>query len=237
MADGSAPSSDLTGWRKAPFTGAGITYDVYEKGAGPGVVLIPEIPGITPRGARPGRPPGRAGFTVVIPSLFGTPGRAMSVDTPAGVFARLCVSAEFRAFATNARGRSPSTCVRSPATWRPHPGPGRRRDRHVLHRRVRAGHGGGRVVLAPVHEPALGAVPARRGRRRDPGVSEAGAGRVAERTADGLCVLGLRFTRTARSRTNASPRSAPGSATRSRSSSWTPPRATPAASAGAPTPS
>src|SRR5262249_2344343 len=41
----SAPTSDLTGWRSAPFTGAGITHDVYEKGTGPGVVLLPEIPG------------------------------------------------------------------------------------------------------------------------------------------------------------------------------------------------
>ena len=41
---GSAPTSDLTGWKQAPFTGAGLTYDCYEKGEGPGVVLIPEIP-------------------------------------------------------------------------------------------------------------------------------------------------------------------------------------------------
>lgn len=42
------PTSDLTGWRSEAFTGAGITHDCYEKGAGPGVVLIPEVPGITP---------------------------------------------------------------------------------------------------------------------------------------------------------------------------------------------
>ncbi|HEX9177083.1 MAG TPA: dienelactone hydrolase, partial [Mycobacterium sp.] len=44
-----APEADLTGWTAAPFTAEGITHDVYRKGEGPGVVLIPEIPGLTPQ--------------------------------------------------------------------------------------------------------------------------------------------------------------------------------------------
>ena len=43
-----SPEADLTGWSVAPFTGGGFTYDVYRKGEGPGVVLIPEMPGIHP---------------------------------------------------------------------------------------------------------------------------------------------------------------------------------------------
>jgi hypothetical protein len=39
---------DLDSWRRAPFTGGGLTYDCFEKGEGPGVVLIPEIPGLSP---------------------------------------------------------------------------------------------------------------------------------------------------------------------------------------------
>ena len=44
-----APEADLTGWTAAPFTAAGYTHDVYRKGEGPGVVLIPEMPGTAPR--------------------------------------------------------------------------------------------------------------------------------------------------------------------------------------------
>ncbi|MDQ2635562.1 MAG: dienelactone hydrolase, partial [Actinomycetota bacterium] len=43
-----APEADLTGWTAAPFSAAGLTYDVYRKGQGPGVVLIPEMPGLHP---------------------------------------------------------------------------------------------------------------------------------------------------------------------------------------------
>lgn len=43
-----APEADLSGWTAAPFTAAGYTHDVYRKGEGPGVVLIPEMPGLHP---------------------------------------------------------------------------------------------------------------------------------------------------------------------------------------------
>jgi dienelactone hydrolase len=43
-----APEADLTGWTAEPFTAAGYTHDVYRKGEGPGVVLIPEMPGLHP---------------------------------------------------------------------------------------------------------------------------------------------------------------------------------------------
>jgi len=43
-----APAADLTGWTVAPFSAAGYTHDVYRKGEGPGVVLIPELPGMSP---------------------------------------------------------------------------------------------------------------------------------------------------------------------------------------------
>ena len=43
-----APEADLSGWRWHQYPAAGYTHDVYRKGAGPGVVLIPELPGIHP---------------------------------------------------------------------------------------------------------------------------------------------------------------------------------------------
>ena len=72
----SAPEADLTGWSVEPFTGGGYTHDVYRKGEGPGVVLIPEIPGIHPGVLGLGNHLVDNSFTVAIPSLFGEPGRA-----------------------------------------------------------------------------------------------------------------------------------------------------------------
>jgi len=38
------PTADLSGWARGPFSACGYTQDVYQKGQGPGVVLMPEIP-------------------------------------------------------------------------------------------------------------------------------------------------------------------------------------------------
>lgn len=99
---GMAPVSGLAGWRRTPFTAAGYTHDCYEKGKGPGVVLLPELPGITPEVLGLADHLVAEGFTVVIPSLFGKPGQSGSPPHMAMVGARVCVSREFRAFALNA---------------------------------------------------------------------------------------------------------------------------------------
>ena len=39
----------LDGWTKGSFTAAGFTHDTYRRGTGPGVLVVHEIPGITPR--------------------------------------------------------------------------------------------------------------------------------------------------------------------------------------------
>src|SRR5690349_6473650 len=98
----SAPRATLDGWAVSSFSGGAHTHDCYEKGAGPGVVLIPEIPGLTPEVLGLGQHLVDEGFTVVIPSPFGTPGREQSVGYVAASVARLCISSEFRAFATRA---------------------------------------------------------------------------------------------------------------------------------------
>ena len=38
----------LDGWQAGTFSAAGISHDTYRKGSGPGVVVVPEMPGITP---------------------------------------------------------------------------------------------------------------------------------------------------------------------------------------------
>ena len=97
-----APEADLTGWTAAPFTAEGITHDVYRKGEGPGVVLIPEIPGLTPQVLALGNYLVDNGFSVASPSVFGEPGQPLSVGYLVPTMARACVAREFMAFATNA---------------------------------------------------------------------------------------------------------------------------------------
>lgn len=90
----------LDAWSRAPFTHDGLTRDVYTRGAGPGVVLVHEIPGITPKVARFADEVVAAGFTVAMPSLLGEPGRARSTAYELQSIARLCVAGEFTTWAT-----------------------------------------------------------------------------------------------------------------------------------------
>jgi dienelactone hydrolase len=74
---------------------------VHVAGAGPGVIVMAEMPGISPHVARFARWVRDAGFTVYMPSLFGRDGAVPKADEGAVAFQRACVSAEFRAFAAN----------------------------------------------------------------------------------------------------------------------------------------
>lgn len=78
-----------------------ITKVVYVAGDGPAVIVMTEMPGISPHVARFSRWVRDAGFTVYMPSLFGRDGAVPGVDEGIATFKRACVSAEFRAFATN----------------------------------------------------------------------------------------------------------------------------------------
>jgi dienelactone hydrolase len=85
------------------FTPREITLDdvgkvVHVAGAGPAVIVMTEMPGISPHVARFSRWVRDAGFTVYMPSLFGRDGAVPNADEGAAVFRRVCVSAEFRAF-------------------------------------------------------------------------------------------------------------------------------------------
>jgi dienelactone hydrolase len=79
----------------------GVTKKVHIAGKGPAVIVMAEMPGISPHVARFARWVREAGFTVYMPSLFGRDGALASADEGAEVFQRACVSAEFRAFAAN----------------------------------------------------------------------------------------------------------------------------------------
>ena len=75
---------------------------VYRRGRGPAVLVISEVPGITPQVARFGRTVADAGFSVWMPQLFGTPMKPMNPLYAAQTLTRLCISREFRVLAANA---------------------------------------------------------------------------------------------------------------------------------------
>ncbi|MGW6200093.1 dienelactone hydrolase family protein [Kribbella sp. NPDC055110] len=189
-------NADLGSWRRAPFSGGGLTFDCFEKGEGPGVVLIPEIPGLTPEVAAFGEHLVSEGFTVVIPSPFGTPGRPETTGYALGVLARLCVSKEFRCFAANAE-RPITKYLRAVATDLAARTPGR--GVGVIGMCFTGGFALATavedVVKAPVLSQPSTPFPVSAKLRRDPGLSERELETVKERTrTDGLCVLGMRFS-------------------------------------------
>ena len=78
-----------------------VTKRVHVAGNGPAVIVMTEMPGISPHVARFARWVRDAGFTVYMPSLFGRDGAVPDAEEGAAVFQRACVSAEFRAMAAN----------------------------------------------------------------------------------------------------------------------------------------
>src|ERR1044072_2732561 len=75
----------------------GLAKRVYAAGRGPAVIVMSEMPGISPQVARFARWVREAGFTVYMPSLFGRDGAVPQADEGMAVLQRACVSAEFRA--------------------------------------------------------------------------------------------------------------------------------------------
>jgi dienelactone hydrolase len=74
---------------------------VYVGGVGPAVVVMTEMPGISPHVARFARWVRGAGFTAYMPSLFGRDGAVPQAEEGAETFQRACISAEFRALGGN----------------------------------------------------------------------------------------------------------------------------------------
>jgi dienelactone hydrolase len=186
---------ELPGWQLDSFTSEGLTRTVYRAGEGPGVVVIHEVPGVTPKVMAFAQRVVDAGFTVAMPSLFGTPNRAMTMPYALKSMAGGCVSKEFHALAL--RSTSPMTqwCRALAAD---------------LHERA-GGPGVGAVgmcftgnfalammvddrMLAPVlSQPSL-PFPVSKKHKQDLNLSDADLARVKQRADAGQCVLGLRFT-------------------------------------------
>jgi dienelactone hydrolase len=185
----------LAGFDSFEFAHDGGTRTVYRRGNGPGVVVMHEVPGITPTVAAFATRVANAGFRVFAPNLFGTPGRPPTPGYLAGQMLRACVAREFRVLAADAS---------SPITeWL-----------RALCRRAHAECGGRGVgalgmcltgnfalalmldasVLAPVlSQPSL-PLPLGAARRAGLHLAPGDLERVRERASGGCGVLGLRFT-------------------------------------------
>ena len=168
---------------------------LYRTGSGPAVIVMSEIPGITPHVAGFATRVAECGFTAVVPHLFGEDGCSPSGRVIAASMVEVCISKEFHLLA---KGRT-SPVIR----WL-------RGLARIEHDRC-GGPGVGAVgmclsggfalammveesVVAPVlSQPSL-PLPIGVSRKRDLGMSKEDLSHVKRRADEGVCVLGLRFT-------------------------------------------
>jgi dienelactone hydrolase len=188
-------ASALEGFTESSFTHEAATRTIFRRGSGPGVVIMTEIPGITPAVKAFAERVAAEGFTVFLPHLFGRPGQPLSLGYALAQIGRVCISREFTVLAS--RGSSPITAYL-----------------RALCRSVHAELGGkgvgaigmcmtgnfalslmvDPVVMAPVlSQPSL-PFPIGKQRRAGLHLSDADLAVVKQRAAAGVTVLGLRFT-------------------------------------------
>ena len=188
-------SNVLTGWTKSSFSSASLTRDMYRKGTGPVVIVVHEIPGITPAVERFANDVVDAGFTVVMPDLVGTPGQEVSGKYLASSMLKICVAKEFTTLAL----KQTSPII----SWL-------RALARSLHNEI-GGKGVGAVgmcfsggfalgmmvddiMIAPVlSQPSLPFVVGK-ARGADLNLTPDDVAVITQRAADGCQVLGLRFT-------------------------------------------
>ena len=89
----------IPGWDHSTFTHDGVTHATYRQGSGPAVVVVHEIPGITPKVLEFAERVVAQGFTVVMPLLVGEVGRKPSGSYIASSMRKICISREFTTMA------------------------------------------------------------------------------------------------------------------------------------------
>ncbi len=194
MSDAAAAAT-LDGWEPGSFSAAGMSYPTYRRGSGPGVVVVHELPGITPSVIAFADEVVDAGFTVVMPSLVGTPGKPPSGPYLASSSVRVCIAREFTTFALDQT--SPIIAWLRALARNLHGevgGPGVGAVGMCFSGGFALGMMIDDLMLAPVlSQPSL-PLAVGGGRGRDLNLSPDDAAVVAERAAQGCQVLGLRFT-------------------------------------------
>jgi dienelactone hydrolase len=184
----------LDSWALREHAHDGTSHPTYRKGSGPGVIVISEIPGMTPAVIAFAEEVVAAGFTVVMPHLFGTPGAANGTAPVVRTLAQICISRELSLLATGE--------TQPIADWL-------RSLARELHTDV-GGPGVGAVgmcftggfalammvddsVAAPVLAQPSAPVAFTPRRSADVNLSPGDLARVKERAAEGCQVLGLRY--------------------------------------------
>jgi dienelactone hydrolase len=101
------PDDSLSDFERTTFTHDGKTRALFRKGTGPALIVMAEIPGITPKVADFARKVADIGCTAVMPHLFGDPGhdpldggRFGTATFMLKTVAPICVSREFTVLAT-----------------------------------------------------------------------------------------------------------------------------------------
>ena len=88
----------LDGWTRGEHADPddpAVVHPTYRRGSGPGVVVIAEIPGITPDVVTFAEEVVAQGFTVVLPHLFGNVPSAAGGGAAVRTLAQVCVNREF----------------------------------------------------------------------------------------------------------------------------------------------
>lgn len=190
-----SPADPLEGFEQTSFTHEGTERTVLRLGTGPAVIVMAEIPGVTPKVAAFARRVADQGCSVWIPVLFGTPGREPSLPYALSSMVPSCVSKEFAAFARNRT--APVTVWLRALAAHAHaecggPGVG------AIGMCFTGGFALGMMVDERMIAPALSqpSLPIGLGSATKASVhlSPEDLARVKERAADGVCVLGMRFT-------------------------------------------
>lgn len=185
----------LDGFGTFEFTHDGATRAVFTRGEGAAVVVMHEVPGITPEVIRFACRVADAGFRLYLPHLFGTPGKRLSVPYVLGQTARACVSREFAVLAR--RDSGPITDWLRALCRRAHAecgGPGVGAIGMCLTGNFALALMVDETIMAPVlSQPSLpfGVTAAHRAALH---LSDADLEVVKRRTRAGCPVLGLRFT-------------------------------------------
>lgn len=185
----------LESFSSSPFTHAGATRTVHTLGTGPGVVVMHEIPGITPQVERFARRVAAEDFRVYLPEMFGTPGKPLSAGYALGQMARACIAREFSVLAKHAS--SPITDWLRALCRHAHAecgGPGVGAIGMCLTGNFALALMVDEAVMAPVlSQPSL-PFPVSGAHRAALHVSDADLAVVKRRAGEGVGVLGLRFT-------------------------------------------
>ncbi len=90
----------LAAYESFPFTYGRWTREVFRRGTGPAVIIIHEIPGLHEAVVRFADHVAAAGMTVFLPSLFGKPGKPVTIPYALGsMVSGICIRREFHVWA------------------------------------------------------------------------------------------------------------------------------------------